>query len=316
MIPGLVNTITSKISKQVILTGASSPIGQRLVRSLAKEYNVCAIVRDKSRFSFHEPNSIQILESDLKSHTTLSLPKKESMSPSAIYLSLLGKNDEEEEMLGIKNVIDLLKAQHVPNCKSLFILTSGAYSGGIQEDTSKTVDEFSRNLKKSAWDRSVFENYAMSLADDRISVAVVRPGWVYGAPSKVDRWISFSSSHEKIPYTGDLNAFVPLVHIDDLIHLYLQLLQTKPSGIFYAVESSPSLLHILATVQSHLKLPIHYQDIQSMLENDLEFGHAMLPEFSCKVKATNSLQFGWKPKKEFAKACLESANLSAAHSHN
>lgn len=306
MIPGRVNTITSKLAQQVFLAGSSGAIGQRLIPSLQKEFSVSALVRDKSKLSFSKTPLLQVIEADLKTDSKLSLPGKETLSPSAIYLSLVSEdNDADSEMRGIRNVVELLRSQHVPNSKSLFILTSGPYSAGLQNDPFKSVDEFSRNLKKSAWDRTSFEDFAMSFADDNLSVAIVRPGWVYGLPSEVDRWISHSQAQKKLAYSGDLNSFIPLVHADDLIDLYLRLMELKPCGIFHAVEESLTFLQILAVVQTHLKVPLEHQSLQSMLANDIKFAHAMQSDFSCRVRATNSLQFGWKPRRDFAKTYPE-----------
>jgi nucleoside-diphosphate-sugar epimerase len=90
----------------------------------------------------------------------------------------------------------------------------------------------------------------LEAANDVITTAVIRPGFVYGGTkSLIANYAESARATDAAVYIGDSKNRMPFVHCDDLAVLYRLVIEKRAQGIFHGVDgASPSLASVARAV--------------------------------------------------------------------
>ena len=145
----------------------------------------------------------------------------------------------------------LLAAAKGAGARKVVVYTSGVLVLG---NTPTPADE-SASTKDAvpmvAW-RPAHERLTLEAANDAITTAVIRPGFVYGsAKGLIADYAESARNTGAAVYIGDGKNRLPFVHREDLAVLYRLIIEKRAQGIFHAVDgASPSLGSIARAVSA------------------------------------------------------------------
>lgn len=219
---------------RVFLTGATGYIGSALARRLSADgHEVVALTRDEKKKARLVERGLEPVVGDFKH------PEKWRDAVDAceaiIHLGFeFGPNAEASDRHAVAALLRSAKSARAPR---YFIYTSGVWvlgsAKGAAADEGSPLDppEIVR------WRPSV-EQSVLSAARDGVSIAVVRPGCVYGENGGL-YGMMFQSllTERKLKLVGGGKNCWAAVYLDDLVELYRLILQQRPNReIFHATD--------------------------------------------------------------------------------
>lgn len=281
--------------EKLLLTGATGVIGGALLSELAGKYKVVALVRDEQKLPKNLKDHYEVVKGSIWEEKVL---KAALEGVRVVLFNTLGDPKEKsKDLSALKQIIFELKSQASAENPAQLILTTGTTSGGLAENHNDPVDETTPKKKLSPWDRSEYEDFVFGFQDERLKVAVVRPAWVYGGGSHVDNWINFARDHKKVLVIPEPDVWISAIHIEDLVSLYLLILQKKQVGVFNASEGATQIKNLVPLLQKAFDAEIlEFKNSDEILGKGIFFAFAMRKDFSLISISVNSPKIGWKPK--------------------
>jgi nucleoside-diphosphate-sugar epimerase len=234
----------------VFITGATGFIGSAIARRLLAEgHRVTALVRPQTDAAWLENAGAVIVRGELagigdavpviaqhevRIHTAVS-PKDTSAVDRAAIDALL-----------------------TPAANGALLYTSGVWvlgnTGSADEDTPVNP------LPISRW-RAPHEQLALEAVRPDFSVAVIRPGCLYGgSQSLLAPWFAAVDENLPIRISGDGTNRWSMIHIDDLVDFYLRAIDRRASGILHATDDSDSTLKEMADAVGAGKVPVEHRE--------------------------------------------------------
>ena len=286
--------------EKLLLTGATGTIGGALLPELAGKYQVVVLVRDEQKLPKDLNEHYEVVKGSVWEEKVL---KAALEGVKVVLFNTLGDPKEKEKnMAALKLILAELKSQATADHPSHLILTTGITSGGLAEDHNDPVDETTPKKKLSPWDRGDYEDLVFGSQDDRLKTAVVRPAWVYGGASYADKWLEFAKKEKKVLVPSDQDVWISSVHLEDLVSLYLLILEKRQSGVFNASEGATQLRNLVSLAQKAFDAEIlEVKNSAEILERGIFFAFAMRKDFSLVSISVNSPKVGWKPKHTFSR---------------
>jgi nucleoside-diphosphate-sugar epimerase len=130
------------------------------------------------------------------------------------------------------------------------------YTSGVQVlgNTATPADESASTegaVPLVAW-RPAHERLTLEAANDAVTTAVIRPGFVYGGPnSLIAGYAESARGAGAAVYVGGGKNRLSFVHRDDLAVLYRLVIEKRAQGIFHGVDgASPSLASLARAVSA------------------------------------------------------------------
>lgn len=221
---------------RIFLTGATGYIGSALARRLdADGHEVVALTRDAGKSARLREHGATPVVGDFKSPA--SWRKEADACEALIHLGFeSGPNAEAADRNAVAALLRSAKSARAPR---YFIYTSGVWVLGPAEDAPVTEASSLAPPEIVRWRPSV-EQAVLSAHDHGLSVAVVRPGCVYGGNGGLyGMMLQALITERKLKLVGGGKNSWASVYLDDLVDLYRLILEQRPNReIFHATDGS------------------------------------------------------------------------------
>ena len=213
---------------RVFLTGGSGYIGGSILAELVThfDYDITVVVRCLDAI----PSSIQLRANVIQGNIyDLDFARKAVQGHNIIIHCVRISGDTEPDLSLIRVLGE--EARFASREKSgVFIYTSGIYTAGSGKETENNeVNEDMSGPIIASWNRKILEEAVLSYSTLNLSTAIIRPAWVYGGilkeRSHLHKYVDYCLNRSAIIYRGDLQTMISVIHADDLIKLYLVVLQ-------------------------------------------------------------------------------------------
>jgi len=238
-------TLENEANMRVFITGGTGTIGQAIIKEL--------------RRGGHEVTGFSRSEvSDTKLKAIGATPHRGALDQPASYQSSAAAHDAllhvafdygnaiATDRVAIEALLAAAKGASAPR---VVVYTSGVLVLG---NTGTPVDESASTegaIPMVAW-RPAHERLTLEAANDAITTAVIRPGFVYGGTkSLIANYAESARATGAAVYIGDGKNRMPFVHRDDLAVLYRLVIEKRAHGIFHGVDGAcPSLASVARAV--------------------------------------------------------------------
>lgn len=224
----------------VFVTGAGGYIGNRLVRALYRAgHDVLGLdlskeALDRLGYFCAEPITGNLVEPD-------SFQSKASRCDAIIHLGLdHGKAMQKIDRAAVETLIAAASGKNTPR---VLIYTSGI--AVIGDTAGKTVDETVEVQPPDlvAW-RPIHEKIVLESGDDQLVTAIVRPGLVFGSYGGVtSRLFETAVNQEASSFVGDGQNRMSPVHIDDLVDIYVRVVELADEGPLFNLKPEQRIFH-------------------------------------------------------------------------
>lgn len=178
-----------------------------------------------------------------------------------------------------------------------FLYTSGCWvlgdTGDEPADEGRAIVDPAQNV---TW-RVDAECEVLDASSERLSTAVIRPGYVYGGPGGLfGRFFESARSAGSAGYVGDGTNRWSVVHRDDLAKLYLMIASDRATGVFHGVDGQPSTVADLAAAAS--RAAGGGGSTHSIPPEEARFELGPVADAMCldqSISCPRASQLGWQP---------------------
>lgn len=287
------------MTERVLLIGASGSIGSHALPALLTDYQVTVLIRNPDKLPEDIKPKVIVVKGDLSDKEALI----ESLKGVTIVLFAAPTgNNAEENNEALKIITESLKKNSTKEKPAIFLMTSGLYTGGLSEDHNEEIGEENPGKLKSPWDKSAFENRLIGFKDELLEVSILRPAWVYGANSFVDKWLDAAKKQGSVAHLPDRDAWVSFIHISDLVDLFIIILKQRATGIYNVSEGSLNAKDFVDEVAKIIGGSLReLKDSDEFAKEGINFGFAMRKDFSLRSVSQKAPKLGWKAKHSFIK---------------
>ncbi len=232
---------------RVFITGGTGTIGEAVIKELRRAgHAVTGLSRSEA--------------SDAKLRSLGATPHRGSLDQPASYQSAAAAHDallhvafDYGSAIATDRVAieTLLAAARGANAPRVVVYTSGVLVLG---NTGRPADESASTegaIPMVAW-RPAHERLTLEAANDLVSTAVIRPGFVYGGTKGlIADYAESARATGAAVYIGDGKNRLPFVHRDDLAVLYRLVIEKRAQGIYHGVDGAfPTLASVARTVST------------------------------------------------------------------
>src|SRR5690242_4832233 len=223
---------------RVFITGGTGTIGEAVIkelrrashaltglsRSAASDVKLKALGATPHRGSLDEPRSYQATAA---AHDAL------------LHVAFDYGNAVAIDRVAIETLLAGAKGAKAPR---VVVYTSGVLVLGNTDTSADESTSTKGAVPMVAW-RPAHERLTLDAANDTVTTAVIRPGFVYGSTKGlIADYAKSARDTGAAVYIGDGKNRLPFVHRDDLAVLYRLVIEKRAKGIFHAVDgASPSL---------------------------------------------------------------------------
>jgi len=225
---------------KVFVTGAGGYIGNRLVRALYRAgHDVLGLdlskkALDRLGYFCSEPVTGNLMEPD-------SFQSAASRCDAIIHLGLdHGEAMQKVDRMAVETLIAAASGNNIPR---VLIYTSGI--AVIGNTGGKTVDETVKVQPPDlvAW-RPMHEKLVLEAGSDQLVTAIVRPGLVFGSYGGVtSRLFETAVNKGASSFVGDGQNRMSPVHIDDLVDVYVRIIEHSNEGLLFNLTPEQRIFH-------------------------------------------------------------------------
>ena len=282
---------------KVFITGTSGFIGGSILAQLVQRdtYQITAVVRSLDSIPKDLAEKINLIEGDIYDFDFV----RQVAKGHNIVIHNVKKGSAESD-LKLIHVLGEEARYATRDRPGVFLYTSGVYTCGSGLDCEKEeINEDMPAPSASTWGRKALEDAVFTFATINLAVAAIRPGWVFGGALKnrclFQKYINYCKEYSVIPYHGDLQTLIPTVHVDDLVNLYLIVLDNRYNGIYTATDKSVPLGEFLQNLSNHSKFPIKESSDEEFKK--IQFSYVMERHFSINAGSLYARKTGWSVKR-------------------
>jgi nucleoside-diphosphate-sugar epimerase len=287
---------------RVFLTGASGYIGGSILSTLVAQdhYDITVVVRSADSIPMTIQHKTKVIVGSIYD---LDFARK-AVKGHNVVIHCTRISGTLEPDLSLIRVLGEEARFATRNAQGVFINTSGIYTAGSGVETEKEeINEDMTGPVIESWSRKMLEEAVLSYSTLNLSTAIIRPAWVYGGVlghrSHLQPYLDYCLSRSAIVYRGDLQTMMSAVHADDMVGLYLIILQNRLKGIFHACEKPITLNYLLEMLSAEYKLPLKEITGEDSEEAEgfakLRFAHAMERIMSSNPGTLYARKTGWQP---------------------
>ncbi|HEY8287147.1 MAG TPA: NAD-dependent epimerase/dehydratase family protein [Chloroflexota bacterium] len=232
---------------RVFITGGTGTIGEAVIKELRRAGHAV------TGLSRSEASDTKLRALGATPHRGLLDQPASYQSAAAAHAALLHVafdygNAIATDCVAIEALLAAAKGASAPR---VVVYTSGVLVLG---NTGTPADESASTegaIPMIAW-RPAHERLTLEAANDAITTAVIRPGFVYGGTkSLIASYAESARATGAAVYIGDGKNRMPFVHRDDLAVLYRLVIEKRAQGIFHGVDgASPSLVSVARAVSA------------------------------------------------------------------
>lgn len=291
---------------RVFLTGGSGYLGGSILAELIANFNhdVTVVVRSLEAI----PPSIQLKANVIQGNIyDLDFARK-AVRGHNVIIHCVRISGSTEPDLSLIRVLGEEARFATRDSQGVFIYTSGIYTAGSGIETEKEeINEDMNGPIVASWDRKILEEAVLSYSTLNLSTAIIRPAWVYGGilkqRSHLQRYIDYCLDRSAILYKGDLQTLISVVHADDLVKLYMMVLQNRYKGIYHASEKAQTLNYLLEMLAAESKLPLkeitENDSVEAAEFKNVRFAFGMNRIMSSNPGILYARKTGWYPMRVF-----------------
>lgn len=221
---------------RVFLTGAGGYIGSAVARRLRGDgHEVVALTRDARKAAKMGERGLIPVVGDMREPRTWR--READACEALIHLGFeYGAQAAEADRRATAALLASSRAARSPR---LLIYTSGAWVLGPARDVPAGEDVQVNPPEIVSW-RPAVEDWVLSSAGDGLSVAVIRPGVVYGESGGLyGMMIQSLLTEREIRLAGDGENRWASVYLDDLVDLYGLILEHRPRrSVYHATDGA------------------------------------------------------------------------------
>jgi len=221
---------------KIFLTGATGYIGSGLARRLSRDgHEVVALTHSAAKSAQMREHGLIPVVGDLSKPD--SWRREADACEALIHLGFeFGQRAEAVDRAAVAGLIRSAKASRAPR---LLIYTSGVWVLGNSRGAPADEDAPLNPPEIVGW-RPAVEEAVLASSGGGLSVAVVRPGCVYGERGGL-YGMMFQSilTERKARLVGGGSNCWASVYLDDLVELYSLILNKRPSrGLYHATDGA------------------------------------------------------------------------------
>ena len=271
---------------RVLVTGATGYIGSAVAAKLkAAGHMVVGLARNERNVQAFESLGYEAMPGDLSQPGTMG----RAVNDVDAVISTGTTNDGQQDISAIEVMLEELRGTNKP-----FIYTSGCWilgdTGGNEADDDTPVNPIPLTGWRPGVEQRVIEG-------DGVRGIVIRPGIVYGYGGGIPAMLTGGAQGTGVVrYIGDGSTYWPLVHVDDLVDLYVLALEKAPAGtIMNGVSESVQVREIAAAGArgQGLEGKIEATPLEQAQQQMGPFADALVT--SQRISSPKALQLGWQP---------------------
>ncbi len=238
---------------RIFVTGATGYIGSAVVRSLVVAgHEVTGLVRSQATQTVLEGLGAAAVRGDYKDLTSF---KAAALAHDAIVHVAMEYTPDGIEA-GKKNLLSIIAEAKAAKAKKesaprQVVFTSGVWVLGNTSgagDESASTDRAAPNVR---W-RAAQEKELLAASSDAVTVAVIRPGMVYGYKAGfICDWFKEAEEKGAASFVGEGANHWSLIHDQDLAEYYRSVIEKLAGGVFHAVDGAPVTVLEAARAASH-----------------------------------------------------------------
>jgi len=232
---------------KVLITGASGFLGRRASEMLLKDgFLVRGLVRKYSRIDNLQYLDAEIFFGDVADAKSLehAFEGVDYVVHAAADTSGTEQGARQVTIEGTRNILDLCASHQV---KKLVYISSCSvygpenYHDGQVIDENASLEKFPKRRGIYSWAKLEAEKIVMDyMAQDKVSVACLRPGTIYGPGGEnFSPIMGFSLGNKIFAVIKKDQFFLPLIYIDNLVQAIIaSMLHNQSTGQVYNVIDS------------------------------------------------------------------------------
>lgn len=230
----------------VFITGATGYVGEAVALAFRDAgHSVQALARSATTAERLRTRGITPVIGDLRSPNSLA-----TAAGHDVIVHVAIESGPERLRTDRAAIETLIKAAREDGAPRALIYTSTTFVLG---DASGPADEGTPPDPSATYaaDRIEHEHIVLSASDRSLTTAVIRPGMVYGGKGgAVGEFFRSAQESGAAEYVGEGENRWPLIHRDDVGHLYLRVAENRAPGVFHAVDGTALRVRDIAAAAS------------------------------------------------------------------
>lgn len=281
---------------KVLLTGATGSVGSGVLSALLSHgHHVTALVRTQangedlvarlgSKCSFH------VLEL-----STSTGPELQCLACDFDCFISAALTSNEVEAVSSRAFLAAGRDRAAVGKSSHFVYTSGCTIFGDCGEAMIWDNHSTANcLMQFSQHRLVLEPEVLGSSSDLFRTALVRPGWVYPC-YYIEQYLRNCKALGQL-VVPDKDAYISLIHKDDLGDLYVRILEARAVGAFNAAEDEDIKTQEWARLASRV-LGLQTSVITETAPRYSDVGYFLIAlELSQRMRTRATEQLGWRPR--------------------
>jgi len=269
---------------KIFVTGASGYIGHTVARAVrAKGHRVYGLVRRQEDADLLSLDEITPLLGDLEYPESYQRILDEVEVAVHCAFDSSGQGIEQDAQT-IDTIINVFSKSSLPK---IFVYTSGVWVYGSKG--SEIVDETSPldPLDIVKW-RPTHEEKVLKANSAQLKTVVLRPGNVFGNVGGFTNFFFTSIENGTVSIVGEGNNRWPMVHVQDLAHAYVSVVEKELSHVILNVtdDSSATVREMAEAVAKAAEMSGRVKEM-STEEAEQHFG-PLVPALKFDLKVDNS----------------------------
>ena len=275
---------------RIFLTGATGYIGGAIAAALRhRNHEVAALVRPDADTKRLRDLGVVIVAGDLE--MLPSLRDQLANFDAFVHTAQARQNTIEADRAAVDTFTSL---------NGFFVYTSGVWVLG--NTTGARESSPVNPLALVAW-RPAHEELVVGAGG-----AVIRPGCVYGGKqSLLADWFAAAQQNRPLQIVGEGTNHWAMVHIDDLVELYVRVLEQQAKGVVHGIDESNASLDEMARALLANSNPvgaIEHIPLEAAREKMGPFADALAVDQQISSEATRQAT-GWNPRRTFSSSIDE-----------